>query len=266
MTALKNLLRPIYYWGPRSCTACGRQSRTLRTEVMWEGLGSEWDLTPQLYEQFSEREGVSCAKCGANWRARHLAQVLLDDVSLTRAVRSRSVAELAERPEVAGLQVAEINAVAGLHPFLALLPGLRYSEFGSRVPQVPSEDLSRLSYADGAFDYVLTSDTLEHVPDFDQAMREIHRVLKPGAKHIFTIPVIWERRTRQRAELTKDGIRHRLPPSYHAGPGQDLPDYLVFNEFGSDVLDRIARSGFSVSVKQARANPVVSTIIAQRID
>jgi ubiquinone/menaquinone biosynthesis C-methylase UbiE len=42
---------------------------------------------------------------------------------------------------------------------------------------VPSEDLCALSYADASFDLVVTSDTLEHVPDVDAALREIPRVL-----------------------------------------------------------------------------------------
>jgi hypothetical protein len=89
-------------------------------------------------------------------------------------------------------------------------------------------------------------------------------VLRPGGKHIFTIPVIWERATRKRAELTTDGVRHLLPASYHAGPQPDRDDYLVFNEFGGDVVQRIEKAGFYVRIVRDSTNPLVTTIIAER--
>ena len=59
---------------------------------------------------------------------------------------------------------------------------------GSIVDGFRSEDLTRLTYSDASFDLVLTSETLEHVPDLEAALREIRRVLVPGGRHIFTIP------------------------------------------------------------------------------
>ena len=41
-----------------------------------------------------------------------------------------------------------------------------------------------------SFDLILTSETLEHVPDLHAALREIHRVLAPGGRHVFTVPVL----------------------------------------------------------------------------
>jgi len=38
-----------------------------------------------------------------------------------------------------------------------------------------NEDICRLTYADASFDLVLSSDTLEHVPDFRAALRETRR-------------------------------------------------------------------------------------------
>jgi SAM-dependent methyltransferase len=262
---MKRLLRRIYYWGASRCAVCGRHARTRRVQVMWPELGEEWDLTPELYDQMSERDGVVCGLCGSTWRVRQLAETLLGDLS-KRGVSAESIAEAARTAELADLQVAEINAVSGLHPALAPLPGLRYSEYSSTDPKVPCEDLMRLSYPDRSFDYVLTSDTLEHVPDFDRAMAEIRRILKPGGKHIFNIPVIWNRPTRQRAEMIDGKLKHSLPPSYHAGPQPNRDDYLVFSEFGGDVVERIERARFAVTVKKAPTNPLVSTLVAERVD
>jgi hypothetical protein len=38
------------------------------------------------------------------------------------------------------------------------------------------------------------------------------------------------------------------------------------NEFGGDVLNRIAKAGFSVEVVKDRKNPLISTIVATRIN
>jgi predicted SAM-dependent methyltransferase len=35
---------------------------------------------------------------------------------------------------------------------------------------------------------VLSSDVLEHMPELYRAHSEIYRVLKPGGRHIFTVP------------------------------------------------------------------------------
>ena len=264
LSKLRHALRPIYHAGSNRCTACGSWMRTVKWPVMWDQLGEDWELSETLYWQMDEREGRVCPFCFSNQRVRLLAKTLLADIRRTKGRRSRSVAELASRFVNDDLKIAEINAVSYLHPFLARLPNLSFSEYGSTDPAVPNEDLMGLSYEDAVFDYVLTSDTLEHVPDFDRAMKEIRRVLKPGGKHIFTIPVIWERSTRQRATLDDDGVHHILPPSHHAGPQINQEDYLVFNEFGGDVVERIANAGFSVDVVKDRKNSLVSTIIATR--
>ena len=43
-------------------------------------------------------------------------------------------------------------------------------------------DAERLDFADGSFDLVYTHGVLHHTPDIEAAVREIHRVLKPGGR------------------------------------------------------------------------------------
>ena len=49
-----------------------------------------------------------------------------------------------------------------------------------------AEDLSR--YEDEKFDVVLCSEVLEHLFDPLEAIREAHRVLKPGGRYLVTVP------------------------------------------------------------------------------
>src|SRR5262249_23668182 len=151
-------------------------------------------LTPRLAEALARKESLDCAFCGAKLRARRLASVLLRTLPAAQPVRS--VRAWAARPEARRLRIAEVNRIEGLHDVLAGLAGFAGSDYRDDVPPgtvvdgVRSEDLTRLTYEDASFDLLLTSETLEHVPDLGAALGEIRRVLVPGGVHIFTIPLL----------------------------------------------------------------------------
>ena len=127
------------------------------------------------------------------------------------------------------------------------------------------KDLMDLSYPSESFDLVLTSDTLEHVPDFQKGLREIGRIMKPQALHIFTIPVVWDRpRTRKRAFMRGREIFHLLPPSYHGSSNNPSDDRLVFSELGADVESTIKEQGFEVRTVRDSRNPALTTFVTRR--
>ena len=49
-------------------------------------------------------------------------------------------------------------------------------------------DVRALPFADGTFDVVYSMGTIEHFPESDLALGEIHRVLKPGGRAIIGVP------------------------------------------------------------------------------
>ncbi len=221
------------------CYACGAQDQIWKfTTIINSELATTWDLTESLRNSFDARESMFCTVCGCSFRLRLLSEALVNEYG------NVSLKELVES-DLKKIKVAEINSCGKLHQFLQELPALRYSEFGSKDPSIPSENLEALSYEDNSLDLILTSDTLEHVPNFDVAMSEILRVLKPGGLHVFTIPVVWSRKTRKRAVLRESGVDNILEASYH-GVGQ--PDYLVFTEFGYDIIAQIEKIGFETTV------------------
>ncbi|MEO0786120.1 MAG: class I SAM-dependent methyltransferase, partial [Pseudomonadota bacterium] len=75
---------------------------------------------------------------------------------------------------------------------LATLPPRR--EGDPHTTQFQSGDATRLEFADDAFDAVICSEVLEHLPDYDAALAEIRRVLKPDGRLCITVPHAWPER------------------------------------------------------------------------
>jgi SAM-dependent methyltransferase len=226
------------------CSVCGAQTRFSY---------NSWIVPPPLAEDWGEagaaslrrRESLFCGSCGSSLRVRSLAAVLVEHY----ACAARSLAALVAEEPFASLRIAELNSIGAAHGVLARHPRLVYAEF-------PEEDLQSLSYADGSFDLLLTSDTLEHVPDWRTALRETHRVLRPGGRHVFTVPVAPGRaETAARAEVRAGEVVHHERPQYHGrGAGlfalltRNQPDFLAYTDFGLDLADELRAVGFEAEV------------------
>ena len=108
------------------------------------------------------------------------------------------------------------------------------------------EDATRLNLHDAEFDLVMTSDVLEHVPDYRAALAEFARILKPGGHLVLTVPFLnSDQRSIKRAELRRDGsIEHLVEPEYHGDPVSPEGGVLAFHSFGWDLLDAVRAAGF----------------------
>jgi SAM-dependent methyltransferase len=252
--------------GDPRCHACGFRAMRIEGSALWPGLIAEWNLTPEWARWIDQREGHRCRQCGANLRSDILAKAIIDAVRSLIGARASSLKALFERSDVQRLRIAEINSAGSLHQFLSKGNNICYSEYDSnktKVSDIPSEDLAALSYHDSTFDLVVTSETLEHVPDIDVALTEIYRVLKPNGLHVFTVPIVWSKsETRQRACIKQGQLVHMLPPSFHGSA--ENRDFLVFYEFGSDFVERLAGLGFAVKMVNDKANPATNAFITQK--
>lgn len=90
-----------------------------------------------------------------------------------------------------------------------------------------------LDFEDDAFDAVICSEVLEHLPDYDAALKEIRRVLKPGGRLCITVPHAWPER-----------ICWRLAPPPDGYPFQPGGHIRIFDEV--DLRYSIERRGFSL--------------------
>jgi len=194
------------------------------------------------------RETGVCRRCGAQNRNRQMALVACRAVTELTGRRVRSLSALRS----ADVRVYNTEAQGPLHEALRAMPGYRCSEYlgpryapGEQVGGVAHEDLAHLSFGDGSFDLVLSSDVFEHVPDPYAAHAEVRRVLGSGGHHVFTVPF--------HQHLHLDDVRARArafgdpvllaDPIYHDDPVRP-EGVLVYTIFGLEMLVRLAEIGF----------------------
>lgn len=234
------------------CSVCGAKVRKwIFKPIISDDLAKKWRLTENLRSKFDRRESQFCPICKNSFRTRALAE------AITKTIPYKNVSSLQEWQKHAdkeGLKIAEINSCGNLHKTLKQIRGIAYSEYQLSlidknpvttikniikkiVYQYKHEDITKLTYADNTFDLVLHSETLEHIISAEKAIKETKRILKPGGYCLFTVPIIPERRSVQRADYGKTGNLINLQdPSYHGF--NNRTDYLVCWEFGRDFIQK----------------------------
>jgi SAM-dependent methyltransferase len=193
---------------------------------------------------FSLRE-ARCFHCGASQRSSDLAKIVINTFS-----RNEGIFFSHAEPYLRPLGIYEAQAHGPIHTLLRDLPHYVCSEYFDDIPDggrnkegILCENLQDLSFPDETFDLVITQDVLEHVDSPDKAFSEIHRVLKPGGYHIFTIPYHENKTTLRRIVIENGEKIHKYPQIYHGDPLREQ-GALVFTDFGSDLQTMVENSGF----------------------
>ncbi|WP_224995145.1 class I SAM-dependent methyltransferase [Cesiribacter sp. SM1] len=99
-------------------------------------------------------------------------------------------------------------------------------------------DVHQIPFEEATFDVVFCNHVLEHVTSDLQAMREMHRVLKPGGWGIMQIPLF-----HPLPEVTYEDFSVTTPAEREKAFGQD--DHVRL--FGKDYPDRLRSAGFKVT-------------------
>jgi SAM-dependent methyltransferase len=205
--------------------------------VRHRGTSVACPLCGGRFDRFKDawnRPNALCWRCGSH--ERHRAQWLL----FTRRP------ELLRAPRSLLHFAPEWTMRERLAP-LAAQRGVRYVTADLDPTGVDLRlDLTALDLPDGAFDAVLCSHVLEHIPDDAAAMRELRRVTAPGGWCLVMVPLdvtraetyedptIVEPDARRRAFLQHDHVRLYAP----------------------DIAGRLQRAGFDVeTVRPADLGP-----------
>ena len=111
---------------------------------------------------------------------------------------------------------------------------------------IRNEDLTQLSFDNDEFDYILSFDVFEHIPNYKKALSECCRCLKPGGILYFSVPFVkTAAKNIVRACLSDTGeVIHLLPPEYHANPVSS-DGCLSFYQFGWEILDELHTLGYT---------------------
>ena len=105
-------------------------------------------------------------------------------------------------------------------------------EYFKSISNVGAEFLKGSDYSlpflDNSLDLIVCSEVLEHLHQYNDAVKEIHRVLKPGGKFYASVPASWPEK-----------ICWALSKDYQNQPGGHL---RIFNQSG--LVSEIEDSGF----------------------
>ncbi len=195
------------------------------------------------------RESLKCPSCGliSRWRSSlHMFEMLClpmveDRIYMTERV-TPLYREVARRiPNTVGSEFRPDTDPGGL---LELPSGL-----------VRNEDVTRLSFPDRSFEFVLSFDVLEHVPDYRSALGEFFRVLVRGGQLMFSVPFTFSEATETRAIINDKGLtEHLLEPVYHGDPLSEK-GVLCYHSFGMEILKEMRAVGFKDSFLVCFSSP-----------
>jgi SAM-dependent methyltransferase len=181
-------------------------------------------------------ERQRCLRCGANLRYELLATAIRQAGPLA----GRTVMELDYRSPLTAL----LTSAGTYHRTY-------YAENEARgtvrADGARCEDVTALTLPDASVDLLVSSEVLEHVPDLDAAAREITRVLRPGGRHLFTVPTVDAGPTVQRAKIEGGKLVHLATPEYH-GDSTTGGGILAFWTYGRDLPERMDRHGLKTEV------------------
>jgi SAM-dependent methyltransferase len=192
------------------------------------------------------RNNMYCPFCRSSSRKRHVAKVLIKEV-----IKSGSTLANILKTRQISIYNADVNDA--IYQVLHNYPLYTCSSFspdikpGTEIRKgVFCQDLENLTFADESFDAVMTEDVFEHVRHHEKGFREVHRILKLGGYHIFTIPCNFDQTTIVRVDTSGEKDVHILPPEYHGDKNRG--QILAYRTFGIDIFDFLKSIGFETKV------------------
>jgi SAM-dependent methyltransferase len=217
--------------GAGRCAVCGHSGEFIETEA-------------------PTRENHLCANCSASLRYRLQASA----IAAAYEWPELSLRELIERPAFSGLRIYEPGISGPFRSLLRRLEGYFASYYwpdvepGHEREGVRCEDLRDLTLDDESVDLVISSDIFEHVRGPNEAFAELFRVLRPGGRHIFTVPLRWPLpgETVSRVDYSGPEDLFLVPPEYHGSP-TDPQGSLVYTDFGMDLPEQLREMGFETA-------------------
>jgi predicted SAM-dependent methyltransferase len=132
-----------------------------------------------------------------------------------------------------GTRILEVAPTRGLEALLRANHDVEYTSFDLSRSAMEKGDLTSMGYADESAGYFVCFHVLEHVADEEGALREIHRVLRPGGYAALQVPMDWQ---------LDQTIEYGAPDPREVGH---------VRRYGRDFPERVSRRGFEVEAWRA---------------
>ncbi|MEX2642948.1 MAG: class I SAM-dependent methyltransferase [Acetobacterales bacterium] len=172
------------------------------------------------------RRNAQCPGCGSVERHRFLWLYLRDRTDILRG--RRRVLHTAPEPCI--------------EPMLRAVHGRGYVSVDAFNPAADVRaDLRDLPLPDASFDVLVSSHTLEHVPDDAPALAELGRVVRPGGWAAIMVPLDPSKPTHEDPSIdTPEGRNAAFGHPFH------------FRIYGHDIVDRLRAAGFAAEILSTR--------------
>lgn len=178
-----------WQWGQHLEASCER-SGCYRGYCGLCARGADFAFSAGTGGPVNLREEMFCSECGLNARLRVVLHCLRDACPPGSADRIY----LTEQTTVLYKYVRDHwpRAIGSEYFGQSAKPRLEASlkHLISKQEILRHEDVTSLSFHDGALDVVITCDVLEHVPNYRQALLEFARVLKLGGRLLLMVPFL----------------------------------------------------------------------------
>ena len=202
------------------------------------------------------RNNMYCMFCLSYSRKRHVAKILVElfNIKNIKELSNDSVVILNADTEDSFTKVLRN---CNTYYCSSLIPKIKTgTEISKRVF---CQDLQKLTFPDEMFDVVITEDVFEHIREDEKGFKEVHRVLKKGGHHIFTIPFNFDMPTEIRVDTTSEDDVFILPPQFHGDKIRE--NILTYRNYGLDTFERLNRIGFETRVYFSQYQDIKNGIV-----
>jgi SAM-dependent methyltransferase len=229
------------------CNLCGRSGRPLFEMPDVELF--------RLHHIEPLRETLRCRGCGSKMRDRTIAAGLLDMLADRFGVYASTLSELTEKmpPEV---RILDTDANSRFSARLAGSAGYIRSLYlpdtanGETLDddRTVNVDLQSMPFKDASFDFVITTEVMEHVRHVDLAHAEIARCLDDDGVYLFTVP--YDPKLSETWVLIDPTTDEPLvlPLHIHGDPGVRSEGIKSYRVFGRDLPQKLASVGLEAEV------------------
>lgn len=221
VAAIKKFLTRRFF-GKYHCPFCGNKS-----DFFLE-IGENFDVIAKKKIIGAGRRKAGCPYCNSTDRERLVYLYLKNEMKIFGSDRSKMILHIAPERNITKKLLRHFKG--------SYLCGDLFTSGYDYPKHVKNMDLQNLPFQGNKFDLVICNHVLEHVENDKKALRELHRVLKPGGNAILQVPIA------ECLETTIEDTNIRDPQEREQEFGQ--ADHVRL--YGKDYVTILKAAGFKV--------------------